>query len=177
QFLDDLVLLVHLDRIHAAITAMVAVVTNRRLEAADERAHPAVQHIGEANEERQAEAAALQIENQLVQVDARAVRSERRRLDVTTPFDSEEPGGPTADVVQLRRILERPLTQLFQLRSSRRRTKTTWLRMWRGVPTVPHLSKDRLTARVLASRGPRFFRPRSERLSRPATSRSWRRNC
>src|SRR5262249_7349069 len=72
QFLDDLVLLVHLDRIHAAITAMVAVVTNRRLEAADERAHPAVQHIGEANEERQAEAAALQIENQLVQVDARA---------------------------------------------------------------------------------------------------------
>jgi hypothetical protein len=106
-------LLVDLDRVDAAVAGLVAVVADRVLEAADQRTDAAIENVGKAHQERQTQTAPLQIQHQLVHVDARATTAERCRFDVPQAVDTEVTAGPPGDVVQLGGILDGPLADLF----------------------------------------------------------------
>ena len=54
DFLDDLALLIHLDRVHAAVPAVVLVLGDRRLKRLVDVAEPVFQDVAEADEEREA---------------------------------------------------------------------------------------------------------------------------
>jgi hypothetical protein len=114
QLLDHLVLLVHLDRIHAAVAPVVAVLADRVVEAADQRLHAALEDVGEAHEQRHAEAAALEILDQVVEIEVRAIRALGRHLDVAGGVDPEVAARPARDVVQGRRIRGGPGAKLLQ---------------------------------------------------------------
>ncbi len=70
HFLDDLALLVHLDRVDAAVLALVLVLVDRALEGAVDLAEPVLEDVGEANQDRHREAAQLQAIDQPLQIDA-----------------------------------------------------------------------------------------------------------
>ena len=72
QLLDHVALLVHLDRVDAAVGALVVVLGDRLLERAEQLLDAGAQDVGEADQERQVEAAAPEVVDQLLQVDARA---------------------------------------------------------------------------------------------------------
>ncbi len=69
HFFHHLPLLVHLDRIHAAIIALILLLGDRGLEHAVDFGQPVLQNIGEANQDRQIDAAQLQPIDQLLQID------------------------------------------------------------------------------------------------------------
>ena len=69
DLLDDLPLLVHLDRVDADVAAFVVVLRDRRLEGAVDVAEPVAEDVAEADEDRQLDAAQLQVIDQLLQVD------------------------------------------------------------------------------------------------------------
>ena len=69
---DDLPLLVHLDRVDAAVAALVLVLGDGGLKRRVDLAEPVLQDVGEADEDRQADAAQLQAIDQLLQVDGAA---------------------------------------------------------------------------------------------------------
>ena len=54
HFLDDLALLVDLDRIDAAVLALILVLVDRALEGAVDLAEPVLEDVGEANQDRRA---------------------------------------------------------------------------------------------------------------------------
>ena len=54
HFLDDLALLVHLDRVDAAVLALVLVLVDRALEGAVDLAEPVLEDVGEADQDRHA---------------------------------------------------------------------------------------------------------------------------
>ena len=70
HFLDDLALLVHLDRVDAAVLALVLVLVDRALEGAVDLAEPVLQDVGEADQDRHREPAQLQAIDQALQIDA-----------------------------------------------------------------------------------------------------------
>src|SRR5262249_30561310 len=94
------------------VATLVAVLADGVLEGAHQIAHAAVQDVGETDEERQPQPAPLQVTGQLVQVDARPARPERRHLDVPGVADAEVAAAPTADVVQLGGVFDGPATDL-----------------------------------------------------------------
>ena len=67
HFLDDLALLVHLDRVDAAVLALVLVLVDRALESAVDLAEPVLEDVGEADQDRHREAAQLQAIDQPLQ--------------------------------------------------------------------------------------------------------------
>ena len=69
QLLDHVALLVDLDRVDAAVGALVVVLRDRLLEGAAELLDPRPQDVGEADEEGQVEPAAAQVVHQLLEVD------------------------------------------------------------------------------------------------------------
>ena len=69
DFLDDVALLVHLDRVDADVAPLVAVLVDRRLEGVVDVAEPVPQDVGEAEQHRQPDAAELQVIGELLQVD------------------------------------------------------------------------------------------------------------
>ncbi len=71
DFLDDLPLLVDLDRVDAAVAALVLVLGDGGLEGAVNLAQPMLQDVGEPDEHRKADAAELQPVDELLQVDGR----------------------------------------------------------------------------------------------------------
>jgi len=85
------VLLVDLDRIDAAVAALVPVLLDRGVEAAEQGRHPAVEDVGEAHQERQTESAPFQVEHQLVEIDAAGVGARRGDLDASRVVDAEYP--------------------------------------------------------------------------------------
>ena len=82
DFLDDLPLLVDLDRVDAAVAALVLVLRDRRLEGGVDIAQAVLQDVGEAHQDRKADAAELQPIDQLLQVDRLRRILGRVHLDV-----------------------------------------------------------------------------------------------
>jgi hypothetical protein len=105
---DDVALLIHLDRVHAAQAALVLVLPDRRLERARDAPHAARQDVGEPQEHGRAQPAALEVIDQVAQVDARLLAVARTDLDVSLRVDREEPGAPVADVVELETVGDGP---------------------------------------------------------------------
>ena len=69
HLLDDLPLLVDLDRIDAEVLAFVLVLGDGRLEGPVDVGEPLAEDVAEADENRQADAAQLEVIDQLLQVD------------------------------------------------------------------------------------------------------------
>ena len=74
HLLHHLPLLVHLDRVDAAVAAPIRVLGDRGAEGAREALDAARQDVGEADQQRRAQAPALEVLHQLEQVDAGAAR-------------------------------------------------------------------------------------------------------
>ena len=70
DLLDDVPLLVHLDRVDAAVLALVVVVADRVLERVVELADAVLEDVGEADEDRELDVALAQLVDELLQVDA-----------------------------------------------------------------------------------------------------------
>ena len=69
HLLDDLPLLVHLDRIDAAIASVVLVLRDRGLERVVDVAEAVSQDVAEADENGKVDAASLQVVDELLQID------------------------------------------------------------------------------------------------------------
>ena len=67
---DHLALLVHLDRKHAAVVALVAVLLDRVFERAVNLAETVLQNLAEANQNRRIDAAQDELVDQLFEIDA-----------------------------------------------------------------------------------------------------------
>ena len=101
DLLDDVGLLVDLDREHAAPAAAVLVLGDRRREAAREALDPLRQDVREADQHRAPEAAPLELADELGQVDALAVEvAARVDADVALFVDGEEASAPIGDLVE-----------------------------------------------------------------------------
>ena len=72
HFLDDLALLIDLDRVDADVTAGVFVLGDRALKRFVDVLQPMLQDVAEADQRRQADAAQLQVIDQLLEVDRAA---------------------------------------------------------------------------------------------------------
>src|SRR5436853_360146 len=71
DLLDDIAVLVHLDRVDALVCALVAVFGDGAPERLVELDDAAFEHVGEANEQRQADPAARDLVDQVLEIDAR----------------------------------------------------------------------------------------------------------
>ena len=108
DLLDDVALLVDLDRVDAAKAAVVAVLVDRLGEGRAQALHAARQDVGEAHQQRRAQAAVLEIEDQVEQVDARPLGAARTDLDVAAAVHREETGSPGGDIIQLQTVANSP---------------------------------------------------------------------
>ena len=101
HFLDDLPLLVDLDRIDAEVLALVRVLRDRRLEGVEDVAEPLLEDVAEPDQDRQADAAQLQVVDQLLQVDGLAGVLGGVHPDVAVRRDGEVVLAPAFDLVEL----------------------------------------------------------------------------
>ena len=69
DFLDDLSLLIDLDRIDAAVAALVLMLCDGAGERSVDVAEAVLEDVGEANQHREADAAELKAVNQFLQID------------------------------------------------------------------------------------------------------------
>ena len=108
HFLDDLPLLVDLDRVDAAIGALVLVLRDRRLEGRMNFAEPVPQDVGEPDEHRKADAAELQPIDQLLEVDGLRRILGRMDLHVTRGVHREVAVPPARHLVELAGVVDAP---------------------------------------------------------------------
>ena len=108
HFLDDLPLLVDLDGIDAEVLALVRVLRDRRLEGAVNVGEPLPQDVAEPDENRQADAAELQVIDELLQVDRALGVVRRVDADVAVRTDGEVALAPAVDLVELARVRDGP---------------------------------------------------------------------
>ena len=98
---DDLPLLVHLDGVDADVLAGVFVLGDGRLKGVVNVLQPVLQDVAEANQRRQADAAKLEMIDQLLQIDRPARLLRRMDLDVAVLADGEVSLPPAGDLVHL----------------------------------------------------------------------------
>jgi hypothetical protein len=96
---DDLALLVHLDRVDAAVLALILVLGNGGLKRRVDLAETVLEDVGEPDENGKADTAELQAIDQLLEVDRR--RRVLGGVDVEVPgrTDGEVAVAPAADFV------------------------------------------------------------------------------
>ena len=105
---DDLTLLIDLDRINAAVPAVILVLRDGGLEGGVNLTQPVPEDVGEANQHRQADASKLQPIHQLLEVDG--VRGVFRRVDlkVTRGVHRKVSVTPARHLVELTGVLYAP---------------------------------------------------------------------
>ena len=108
DLLDHVPLLVHLDRVDAAERAAVAVLADRVAERVRDAAHARGEDVGEADQERRAQAALLEVAHELEQVDAAVARALRAHFDVAAVVHGEESRAPGLEVVELEAVAVGP---------------------------------------------------------------------
>ena len=121
HLLDDLPLLVDLDRIHAAVGALVVVLRDGRLEGGVNLAKAMSQDVGEADQHRQADAAQLQPIDQFLEVDGLGWILGGVHLDVTGAVHREVSVPPACHFVELAGVLHAPRAGRGRARRRRRR--------------------------------------------------------
>ena len=113
NLLDDVPLLVHLDRIDAAVVALVLEFARWRLEGLGDLADAMAQDVGEANEDRQLIIAVAQFVDELLEVDRFFGRLVGVNGDVAELVDAEVAFAPVADAVGFDGIDDLPVAQRF----------------------------------------------------------------
>jgi hypothetical protein len=103
DLLDDGAVLVDLDRIHAAVLALVAVLADRAVEGAAEQLDASAQDVAEAQQDRQLDAARDQLGDQLLHVDHAGAGRVATRLhdEVARVVHAEVAASPARDVVRV----------------------------------------------------------------------------
>jgi hypothetical protein len=118
NFLDHLALLIDLDGIDAAVTALVIVFGNRVLKRAVHFAQAVLEDFAEANQDGQGDAAKLEIVNQLFQVKRAGRVLIGVHPQVTVRTDGEVAFAPTGDIVELACLGSGPAVGRFAHRSA-----------------------------------------------------------
>ena len=106
--LDDMPLLVHLDRIDAAITALVLVFADGGAEGVVDLADAMPEDVREAKQDRQLDAPCLELVDELLEVDCFIGPLVRVDGDVPLLVDAEIILPPLADAISLKRIFDLP---------------------------------------------------------------------
>ncbi len=113
DLLDDMALLVDLDRIHGRVPADVLVLAHRRLEAFAQLRDAGAQDVAEAQEHREGDALLFEIAREVEQVELElgspAIRADD---DAPTLVHVEIARTPAFDVVQRARVIDRPRRRL-----------------------------------------------------------------
>ena len=104
DLLDDLPLLVDLDRIDAEVLALVLVLRDGRLKRAVNVGEPLPEDVAKPDQDRQADAAQLQVIDELLQVDRALGILGGVDADVAVRADGEVALAPALDFVELRRV-------------------------------------------------------------------------
>ena len=109
NFLDDVPLLVDLDRKHGRVLARVAVLLDRRLELFAQLVHARAQQIRESQQHRHRDTLRFQILRQLEEIDFPiGVVAIRAHDDMPLGIDVEIPAAPPFDVVEGARVIDGP---------------------------------------------------------------------
>src|SRR5207253_8708130 len=108
-FLHHVPLLVHLDRVDAAVLAGVAVLGHGRLERLGDLADAVPQDVGEPQEDGELNAAELELIDEVFQVDGVVGPLVGVDGDVAAGVDSEIALPPAVDAVHLDGVLDLPL--------------------------------------------------------------------
>ncbi len=108
DFLHHLPLLVHLDRIHAAVIALVVVLGDGALERLVHFAQPVLEDFGEADQDGEPDAAQLEFFDQLAQIDAARRLFARMHPQVSVRADGEIALAPTGDIVEFAGVGDGP---------------------------------------------------------------------
>jgi hypothetical protein len=98
HLLDHVALLVHLDRIDRAVPVLELVLGDRAAEALAQVADARREDVREADQQRHVQAAAAQVRDQVVQVDAGAAVAARTDLDAPLLVDGDEASAPRVHV-------------------------------------------------------------------------------
>src|SRR5262249_53783745 len=99
DLLDDVALLVDLDGVDAAVAALVAELLHRRLEGVVDLADAVAEDVGEAEQDRQLDAAGLEVVEELLEVDGVVGPLVGVDDDVAVLVDREVALAPVADTV------------------------------------------------------------------------------
>ena len=108
HLLDDLTLLVHLDRIDAAVAPLVLVLRDGRLEGRVDVGDALAEDVLEADQDGQPDASELQVIDELLQVNRALGILRRVHADVAVRADGEVAFSPSIDLIQLGRVRNRP---------------------------------------------------------------------
>src|SRR5262249_23373169 len=126
NFLDDLALLIDLDGIDAAIAALVLELLDGLFEGIVQFADAVAQNVGEAEQDRQLDAAGLELIDQLLKVDGLVGALVGLNDHVAGLVDGEVTFTPVADAVGFGGILNLPFFQQFRLGAFRHRRSPPW---------------------------------------------------
>ena len=108
DFLDHQPLLVHLDREHRAVAALVFVLGDRGGERVAQPRQPVAQDVREAHDDGRGQVARGQAGDDLVQVDLATLRPVGTHDGVPCGIDAEVAVAPGIDAVQVERVLDAP---------------------------------------------------------------------
>ncbi len=111
DLLDHVAVLVDLDRVDALVLPLVAVLGDGAPEGLVELDDAALEHVREADEQRQPDPAARDLVDQLLEVDLGAVGTGRVGLGVAGVVDREVVVAPVLDPVDLGGVGDRPLAR------------------------------------------------------------------
>ena len=106
HFLDDLALLIDLDRVDTHVTAFVLVLCDGRLEGVVDVAEPVAEDVPEADEHRNLDPAQHQVVGELLEVDGLGRILGRMDEDMTRRRDGEVALAPPVDFVELGRVAD-----------------------------------------------------------------------
>ena len=108
DFFHHLPLLIHLDRVDAAVTRLVVMLGDGVLKGLVHLAQPVLQNFAEADQDGQRDAAQLQVVDQLFEIDAARRVLVGAHPHVAVGPDREVAFAPTSDIVELAGLGDRP---------------------------------------------------------------------
>src|SRR5829696_5082764 len=109
DLLDDVALLVHLDRVHGGVRPGVLVLLDRVLESFAQRLDPRAEDVGEPEQHGERDTLLLEIARQIVEAEVPlGVLFIRTHDHVAALVDVEESGAPALNVVERARLLRVP---------------------------------------------------------------------
>jgi hypothetical protein len=111
EVLDQEAVLVDLDRVHAAILALVVVLFDGLVEDRGEHVYAAPHDVGEAQQDGGVNSPALQLADQLVQVDPAEAWTGRCDHQVSLVVGVKEALPPAGDVVEVEAVFGGPAAQ------------------------------------------------------------------
>ncbi len=117
NFFDNLPLLIYLDRVNAAVAALIAVLADGEIECLVHLLQAMLQNVGKADQNRQRYSPPFEGVDELLQVNGSVRFLCGVNEQIAVLANREVPLAPTRDIVKLRRVIEGPsISRLTDLR-------------------------------------------------------------